>query len=67
MPSDWTVQIERTCPECGGRGDIPPIETTSGRTRTVTSGGTCPACHGDGVESKSIGLKELREMLDAGS
>ena len=66
MESPWTVLIERGCPECSGRGELPTVEEQSGRKRTVTTGGSCPACEGQGVERKRIDLSELREMLDAG-
>jgi DnaJ-class molecular chaperone len=63
--TEWQIQVERACPECDGRGNFPPKEEQSGRTRTWTSASDCSACDG-GVQRKKIGLSELRELLHEG-
>lgn len=65
MSSGWTVEVQRLCPDCGGKGDPPSTVETAGRTRTTTIGGTCQTCHGKRVQTERVGLQELRELLDA--
>jgi DnaJ-class molecular chaperone len=64
MTNEQTVQVKLSpCPDCQGRGVIPPTTTTSGRTRTSTWGGTCEKCHGAGSVVRDVPLSELRKML----
>lgn len=68
MAEEWTIEMKRTCGQCGGSGKF--MDPASGVGETLVSSGPvrkCDLCRGTGSEAKHVTLAMLKKLLARGS
>jgi DnaJ-class molecular chaperone len=65
MPTDWTIELTRTCHACKGTGKFQKAPSGSGQTTYAVGPHPveCQTCGGGGKERKSVTLEDLKDML----
>jgi len=65
MPTDWTLELSRTCHACQGTGKFqsPPMGPGQTSYSQGMNPAACQTCGGTGKERKTATIEDLKDML----